>query len=413
MRTLIPARVCLCLGALFSLTHCGGGSDAPAPTNADTGASNATSAGTNATNGGGGSGSSGSDSSTTTVNTTVGSDGTTTTSPATSSSTTGDPSSSNNNTTSAGSTTTDGGTSASGSGGASGSGSPATTTSNGGNGSTTTGGMVDTDQNGKTNACPGEETSTNEDYLRLGDLRVLNNRWGSTELGCASASLRVFANQGSVGWDFSRGACGSGGQKPDFPEVEFGIHPFGVGSPNETSPSFSSTTLLPVQINAVSSMSVNVNNLNINLGGQQAWNIAVEFWLSEQNPVDNANPGTYAEVIAFWGWQNGRWECDTSSIVSAGNSSYDLCHQVDDWADGQWRYFQFRMVGGPVTSYNGTVDIKPFIDWLVNSRGYSQDLWVTRMEVGSEIDDETDGTLTVNDLTFEVNGQSRSFEFCQ
>jgi hypothetical protein len=274
--------------------------------------------------------------------------------------------------------------------------------------------MTDVDQNGKSNACPGDETSTNEDYLKLGDLRLLNNRWGSTELGCGSASLKVFAQQGSVGWDFSRGACGSGGQKPDFPEVEFGIHPFGVGSANETSPPFSSTTLLPKQISQISSASVNVSNLNINLGAQAAWNISVEFWLSTENPVDNTNTSiTDTEVIAFWGWQAERWPCDTSGNVSAGSNSYDLCHQVNDWADGQWRYYQFRMSGGPTTSYNGTVDIKAFIDWLVNSQGYSQDLWVTRMEVGSEIDDDTNGTLTMNNLTFEVNGESRSFEYCQ
>jgi hypothetical protein len=274
--------------------------------------------------------------------------------------------------------------------------------------------MSNVDQNGKMNACPGDETSTNEDYLRLGDIRLLNNRWGSTELGCGDANLRVFAQEGSVGWDFSRGNCGSEGQKPDFPELEFGIHPFGIGSANETSPPFSSTTLLPIQINQVSSMSVNVNNLAINLQGQQSWNISVEFWLSTENPVDNTNTSiTDTEVIAFWGWQDGRWPCDTSANVSAGNNSYDLCHQVDDWANGQWRYYQFRMAGGPARNYNGTVDIKAFLDWLVSARGYSQDLWVTRMEVGSEVDDNTSGTVSVSNVTFEVNGESRGFEYCE
>ena len=91
---------------------------------------------------------------------------------------------------------------------------------------------------------------------------------------------------------------------------------------------------------------------------------------------------------------------------------YTLCHQDDNWASGQWRYYQFRVGDGSDTnirtSFSGSIDIKAFLDYLVNTRGYSTELWVTRLEIGSEIDDDTSGTVTMSGITFEVNGETRS-----
>jgi hypothetical protein len=273
--------------------------------------------------------------------------------------------------------------------------------------------MPDVDQNGKMNAMPGESTSTAQDYLRLGDIRILNNNWGSAELGCSGSTMSVFVQEDRVfGWEFNRPACGGGGSQPDFPQIEFGIHPFGIGDELVTSPEFSSTTVLPKQIKDIQSASISIDNLNIALQNQQAWNITMEFWLSERDPVNDPNPGVYAEIMAFWGWQNMRWPCDMGGSRVEAGMGYTLCHQVNDWADGKWRYFQFRAGDGSDgnirTSFSGTIDIKPFLDFVVNNHGYSQDLWVTRLEVGSEIDDNTSGRVTLSNITFEVNGESRS-----
>lgn len=308
-----------------------------------------------------------------------------------------------------GGTTSDGGTSSGGSGAGGGGG-----TGSGGNGS------GDVDANGKSDAAPGDSTNEEQDYLKLGEIRLLNNNWGSAERGC-DTQMSVFVNQdASFGWDFDRGSCGGMGAQPDFPQAEFGIHPFGIGSDLATSPEFSSTTLLPLQIKDITSSSVTVDNLNIALQEASSWNIVMEFWLSERDPVNDPDPGVYAEVMAWWGWNNGRWPCDSNNDgeedfdgdeVHAG-MEYTLCHRDDDWADGQWRYYQFRAGDGSdgniSQSYSGTIDVKAFLDYLVNTRGYSQELWVTRLEVGSEIDDNTSGSLTMDGLSFEVNGESRS-----
>jgi hypothetical protein len=281
----------------------------------------------------------------------------------------------------------------------------------------------DLDMNGKPNAPLGTTSDVSQDYIRLGEIRILNNNWGSEDLGCTAptSTMSVFLNQdGSFGWNFNRGDCAqpTDSSHPDFPQLEFGIHPFGIGSALVTSPEFSSTTLLPLQIKDITSASVKVDNLTINLQNQDSWNTTMEFWLSEGNPLE-PNPKVYAELMTWWGWDQGRWPCDMNGDgmvdygdrVSAGSMDYTLCHQDDTWADG-WRYYQFRAGDGSdgniKRDFNGTVDVKALLEYLVTKRGYSRDLWLTRMEVGSEIDDNTSGTVSMRGVTFEVNGESRS-----
>ncbi len=267
------------------------------------------------------------------------------------------------------------------------------------------------DKNGVPLAKPGDSKTASREYLNMGDFRLLVNKWGSDELGCKT-NMKVFVNNDkSFGWEFDRGGCGGNKQKPDYPEIEFGIHPFGAGSNLATTPSFSSTSLLPLQIKDIMSASVIIDGLNVNIQKASTWNVNFEFWLSRNNPVSEADPGVHAELITFWGWKDD-WACDKSGSATSGDKSYNLCHQSDSWGNG-WRYYQFRANGGPAQGFSGKVDVKALIDWLVNNQNYSKDLWVTRFEVGTELDDNTAGSVTLKNITFEVNGMSRSPQFAQ
>jgi hypothetical protein len=266
--------------------------------------------------------------------------------------------------------------------------------------------MVDpnADANGVSPAKAGDETSIQFDYLNLGDMRMIVNTWGSADLACPTM-VRVFVNPDeTLGWDFDRGACGGMKQHPDYPEIEFGVQPFASAT------AFSTTELLPAQIKDITSASVTLDNLVVTIETATTWNVNFEFWLTERNPlVDREDPGIYAEVIAFWGWQDD-WACDKEGEVMSGDKTWRLCHQDDAWAGGMWRYYQFRDTAGPMNTVDGTVDVKAFFDWLVNTRGFSPDLWVTRIEVGTEIDDNTKGGVLMDDITFEINGTSKSPE---
>jgi hypothetical protein len=292
-------------------------------------------------------------------------------------------------------------------------------------GATITTSSTPADQGGKTLAKAGDRTSATNDYLNLGNMRLINNNWGSVELNTSgktcSAPMSVFVNSdGSLGWTFNRGECKDDGSHPDYPELEFGVAPFGTGSALLTSPAFSSTTLLPLQIKDITSASVAIESFGISLQSSLHWNLNIEFWLSQKNPLTNADAGAYAEVMGLFGWNNGSWACDTaltSTTVTSGAKTYRLCHQSNTWGSGPtWRFFQFEVQGGPLTNFSGTVDVKAFLDWLLSSSygsQYSKDLWLTRIELGSEIADNTSGTCTIKNATFTINGTSQGIRLAK
>jgi hypothetical protein len=277
------------------------------------------------------------------------------------------------------------------------------------------------DQDGVPLGKPGDTTSTSKKYINLGDMRLINNRWGSDAQGCSATQQSVAVNSDkSVGWTFSRQTCDASHGHPDFPEVEFGIAPFGTTSSLLTTPKFSSTTLLPIQLKDLQSASVNVDNFFISVSGSAPyWDNNVEFWISKNDPRTSTDAGVYAEIIMFTGFQGNRlsttggWPCDKSGSVTAGTTSYNLCHQSDTWSSG-WRFFNFNINQGPFSSWTGKMDVKALLDFVRSKySGFTDTMWLTRIEVGTEVDDNTSGSAKIKNLTFEVNGQNRSFEFAQ
>jgi len=277
------------------------------------------------------------------------------------------------------------------------------------------------DQAGVPLAKPGDSTSASRKYFNLGDMRLINNRWGSDALNCSGTTQSVFINADStLGWNFSRPTCGGAKADPDFPEVEFGVAPFGTGSSLLTTPAFSSTTLLPIQLKNVASANVTISTFSTTFQNPTYWDSNFEFWISKQDPTTNANAGVYAEVIAFLGWEANRnnssaggWSCTTSGNMTSAGTNYNLCHQSDTWSSG-WRFFNFNVNNGPLSTFNGQVDIKAVIDWITTHySGFTGDMWLTRIEIGTEIDDNTTGSAKINNLTFEINGTSRSVQLAK
>lgn len=336
-----------------------------------------------------------------------------------------------------GGTTSSGGSMAGGSGGSATGGTTSTGGSaNGGaggtsatGGTTSTGGTTAprTDCLGKALAKPGDSATESRAYLNLGDMRLINNRWGADARNCGGATYKVFVGTDRmIGYDFNRPTCGGEKAYPDYPEIEFGVAPFGKTSPDLTSPACSSTTLLPAQIKSITSATLNIEGFNSTYQKPGYYDTNFEFWISKNNPLNDGDPGVYAEVIVFLGWHGSRmeknvgWPCDKSGSVTAGTNTYRLCHQSDEWSNGRWRFFNFNLEpGGPTDNFTGKADIKKMLDWVMqnyanSSRGnFSSDMWLTRIEVGTEVDDNTQGTAKFKNLTFEINGTSKSIELGQ
>ncbi len=291
-----------------------------------------------------------------------------------------------------------------------------------GSGATATGGTT-SDSSGVPLAKPGDSTSTSKAYLNLGDMRLLNNRWGSDALSCNdSGEQKVYINSdGTLGYSFNRPTCGGKRADPDYPEVEFGVAPFGANSTLLTSPPFSSTTLLPIQLSELQSASVTFDTFASTYQNPSYYDTNFEFWISKSNPLtttvtDGSN--AYAEIISFLGWNStrmssssGGWSCDQSGNVTAG-TGFNLCHQSDAWSPpSNWRFFNFNLDNGPVSTFSSKVDVYAMLQWVMTKySGFTSDMWLTRIEVGTEVDDNTQGSVQINNLTFEINGTSKSVQ---
>jgi hypothetical protein len=256
-------------------------------------------------------------------------------------------------------------------------------------------------------------SKVSSDYFVLGEARLLNNNWGAQALGC-KAAYEIFVNADKTfGWKWDRAStkCGGDKSKPDYPEVEFGMHPFGVSQQLITSPDYSSTTILPIQVKDVTSASVKIEGLSIVTTSDAAWNMNFELWFSEQHPATGTHTTAYGETMNWFGWSSDQYNWNGVLGSLEAGQSYDLFHSDDHWPAGQaqqWKYRQYRLKN-PSKQFNGTVDVKKILEHLVGE-GWPSSLWIARFEVGTELDDGSAGTVTMKKITFEVNGQQRATE---
>ncbi|MGL1937096.1 MAG: hypothetical protein OCD01_18860 [Fibrobacterales bacterium] len=268
-------------------------------------------------------------------------------------------------------------------------------------------------------------TSGSWDQLNMGDMYLLNNKWGSDDAQCSS-TYELFINEDyTFGWEFDRPDCGynkAEGDLPDYPQLDIGIMPHNKEPTDELS--ISTSAILPVQVKDINTASVTLDNFRIDLTQDNSWNINFEMWLTREDPRDTLVPNPKIELMVLWGWNENRWGCnqvggkfDSNLNLDAGSLSYTLCHQGDDWGgqDSTWDYYQFRAESGEYEKskpfFSGTLDINDALDWLVTHAGISEDLWVTRFVIGSEIDNNTAGTVTFDDVVFEINGVEKSPSF--
>jgi len=256
-------------------------------------------------------------------------------------------------------------------------------------------------------------SKVSSDYFVLGEARLLNNNWGAQSLGC-KASYEIYVNADkSFGWRWDRNTtkCGGDKSKPDYPEVEFGMHPFGVSTQLITSPDYSSTTVLPIQVKDVQTASVKIEGLSITPTSDSNWNMNFEMWFSDQPPATGTHTTAYGETMNWFGWSSDQYNWNGVLGSLDAGQSYDLYHSDDHWPAGQaqqWKYRQYRLKNS-TKNFDGTVDVKKILDHLVGE-GWPTSLWIARFEVGTELNDGSAGSVNIKKITFEVNGKQRATE---
>jgi hypothetical protein len=215
------------------------------------------------------------------------------------------------------------------------------------------------------------------------------------------------------------------------------VAPFGNQSSLLTTPTYSSTTLLPIQISNLQSATLGLSSYTTNITSavnSSYWDGNFEFWISREDPTTTANAGVYAEIIMFMNYEPNRnngsaggWNCDHNGTVTAGSYTFTLCHESDIWSNNQWRFFNFMLTGATSsatnTPANGTADIKAILSWVMSNYGnstassgggagaFSNSMYLTRIEVGTEVDDNTAGSVKISNLSFNINGTTKGITF--
>ena len=242
-----------------------------------------------------------------------------------------------------------------------------------------------------------------KEVLHLGEIRMEANEWSDT-----NQTTCIFLDKdGSFGIEWKRGETGTkkadGSSVPNYPKAEFGAAPWS----SDEAPAKSSTALLPIQLKDLESagMTLDVTTVTVTNHG---WNLAFELWLSDEDPTQGkARPR--AELMIFLGNQPRYWPWEPKGgTFNDGNNTYTLYESSDEWHEwGYYRQWRLGDTDGTV-EFKGKVDIGAFLKHHMEADGWDGNLWLTRFEIGNETYQNSGGTTRFRELTFEINGRSRT-----
>lgn len=220
---------------------------------------------------------------------------------------------------------------------------------------------------------------------------LLSNMWATVE---ATNQKIYLYKDGSYGWEWQRG--NSGVSDPNYPEIIFGIKPWGQGVANEDG-------LLPKQLKDIDSLLMEMD-FDYKLTNQTGWwCITGELYLTEDEPApeEDITGSITDEVMIYFNWKGDPVGPEFSDHIKDGAYSYILTNMEDNWGSG-WRYSQFRI------REKGTipekVNLKLFLDFIKDTYNRSDDLWLGALEFGMMYYDQTAGRGWVKKLNYVING---------
>ena len=237
-----------------------------------------------------------------------------------------------------------------------------------------------------------------KEVLHLGEIFLETNEWSDT-----NQTTCIFLDEdGTFGITWERGDTGEQ-YMPNYPKAEIGVAPWNT----EGNPMSSSSALLPIQLKDLESASMTLD-VTTHTTTNHGWNLAFELWLSDEDPTKGkAHPR--GEVMIFLGNKPKYWPWEPKGgTLNDGFNTYTLWETSDDWQHwGLYRQWRIGDTDGTV-EFKGTIDIFAFLKHHMEEDGWDENLWVTRFEIGNETYKNSGGTTRFRELSFEVNGQTRS-----
>jgi len=174
------------------------------------------------------------------------------------------------------------------------------------------------------------------------------------------------------------------------------------------------------------------------------FNLAFELWTSNVNPVgatpwkkmvgekgawerkdpDVGSSKPTGEILLFFNW-GATYQPTITTETKARNTivrtnfveqkqcgkgvTCQLWHTDSEWETWgpyrQWRIVDNNGVKGPLKSFKGIIDLKALLD---GDSGFKPEYWLTRLELGNETFQNSNGKTTVRLLRYIVNGISRT-----
>ena len=222
-----------------------------------------------------------------------------------------------------------------------------------------------------------------EDWTRLESppFEYLNNVWGKGHVTDYEQCLlrRVVDGDTRYGW---RWRWPSGGNLVKaFPEVIFGHKPWDPPT---------AATALPRKISSIGSLSV---DYDVKMKAEGSYNLAfIMYGTSTETPT----PGTITHEIMVWvGDRSRAWEPQHSyykreDAVAVDGARYALyMNPHANWLSEGPPSFKFIAFNSHTVQLNGTLNLKSFIDYLIEIGELTAETHISSVHLGNEIESGT------------------------
>lgn len=221
----------------------------------------------------------------------------------------------------------------------------------------------------------GQETvETNCDdwsVFKLGEYELHNNVWGKTNKDVFTQCIYSRQSQGMMGWRWDWPTANQ--HVKAYPSVLFGHKPWAR---------YSTTNKLPLKLADVAALNV---SYAVEEESDGMMNLLLEAWIT-QSAIPTAYNRTQELAIHMyqrdWPGQAGKF---VESVVFS-DVEYDFYYNEAMTVPGDnhsWAYLGFVQTGRPVLSAD--VDMKQFIDYLIQNNYVSPNEFIASVELGNEV----------------------------
>jgi len=197
------------------------------------------------------------------------------------------------------------------------------------------------------------------------EYKVQNNTWGYIASSCSTYTQCVFhdsINPSVFGWEWHVN-CAS--DNPSYPRVEYGWNPWSIES---------TTHNLPRKLSSLSSVVISFSKM---FSANGTYNMAFDIWITKSDTSNVKN--TKAEIMIWLDYTLVPGTDLTIGNLTINHETYDF------YKNTTWSTIAYLAFVKKNNTWNGQIDILPFISYLVENNHISSNDYLVDIEFGNEI----------------------------